>query len=104
MYTAVSKVRVVLTVVVVFLMDNVVGRIGRQNGVDNSRVLQTQSEPRLFKLATIFEGTWNSASGQNKQFGEYDHNTGWTRCQFSSAARNNSKYFIIEVVNGVTYP
>lgn len=69
----------------------------------SKRILESDSDPRVFGLRTVFEGSWRSSNSKDKQFGDFDKATGWTRCQFSYAQHNASKYLYLEVLNGVVY-
>ena len=65
------------------------------------RLLQSQSDPRLFKLRSVFEGEWRSDGDIGRQFAEFDNRDGWARCQFSYAPQNTSKFLHLEIVDGV---
>lgn len=70
--------------------------------LSDTPLIWLDSEPLIFLYRPVFEGHWISKGPNIKQFGEFDQESGWARCQFSLIGKDNWKFFFLEIVDGVS--
>lgn len=96
------KVTATIAVIVILLQSATSKNMHTQSPSNiSTHLYDAQSDPRLFKLRTMFEGNWRSADRSIRQFGEYAVDTGYARCLFVTMMPKTTKFLYIELAEGV---